>query len=96
VTWSLLFLPSLSSVAHAAEFLNDGDSVSGPIQNGGVVEGDGAPGDDSDGDPGDSGDGYGADNQSDQVGPGGGLGNGDSIFLDEFILILMSLCKLVL
>ena len=96
VTWSLLFLPSLSSIACASEYINNGDSGSGPIQNDIVVEDDGAPDDDNGGDPGDGTDGYGATNQSDHMGPGGSLGNGDSLIPDEFITILMSLVKLVL
>ena len=95
VTWSLLALPSLSSVAYASEFLNDGQSGSGPIQNDIVFEGDGASDDDGEGDPGDAGDGYGISDDPDEFDPPGGIGNGNSLIIDELRLILKSLIQLV-
>lgn len=96
VAWSLLSLPLLASHANATDFINDGESDSDPIQNGVVIEEYGAPDDDTGGDPGDAGDGYGAvGDPSDQTGPGGGIGNGNSSLLGELRLILLSLSQLV-
>jgi hypothetical protein len=76
--------------------MNDGESVSGPNQDNFVVETDGASDDDSQGDPGDSGDGYGITDNPGQADPPGGVGNGNSMIIDEFMLILMSLVQLAL
>lgn len=96
VALSLLSLPLLASHAYATDFMNDGESDSGPIQNGVIIEDDGAPDDDSGGDPGDAGDGYGADDDpTNQTGPGGGIGDGNSSLIREIWLILMSLSQLV-
>ena len=88
--WSLFCLPSLSRVALAGEIMENGESVSGPIQNDIVVEDDGAPDDDNGGDPGDGGDGYGFTQEPDLIGPSGGSGNCHSLIPDELRLILMS------
>ena len=96
VAWSLLSLPLFASHANATDFINGGDSYSGPIPEGDVIQDDGAPGDDGEGDPGDAGDGLGiAGDPTSQSGPGGGIGNGNSILLDELRLILLSLSQLV-
>jgi len=95
VAWSLLALPSLSSLAFAGEYLNDGQSGSGPIQNDIIFEGDGADDDDGDGDPGDAGDGYGISDDPDEFDPPGGIGNGNSLIIEELRLLLKSLIQLV-
>ena len=91
VAWSLLSLPLLASHASATDFINGGDSDSGPIPECNVIEDDGAP--DDEGDPGDAGSGYGA--NDDPTSPGGGIGNGNSNLRDELRLILLSLSQLV-
>ena len=92
VTWSLLSISSLSSVAYAGADL---DLPGGSVPEGPIVEVYGPGDDDSGGDPGDAGDGYGITDQGLDGNEGGCNGVDDKI-LDEFMLILMSLIQLAL
>jgi hypothetical protein len=91
---SLLLAPLLPSVAHASEFMDDGQDNTDPIEYV-VLEGDGASGDDGEGDPGDAGDGYGVADNPDDISPPGGFGNGFGVILEGHLLLLMSLSQLV-
>jgi hypothetical protein len=96
VTWSLLFLPSLSSVAVAGDVPDNAGTDPGTSQDDVVVHVNGASDDDTGGDPGDAGDGYGITDQPELEGSLSGFDGLDDTTLDEYMLILMSLIQLAL
>ncbi len=96
VAWSLLSIPSLSSVACAGGIPEYLDSNSGSSPHDLIVHVTGATDDGTGGDPGDAGDGYGVSDQPDLGGFMGGSDGMDDSILDEFLLILMSLIQLAL
>jgi hypothetical protein len=96
VTWSLLSVSSLNSVAYAGDLPETQGFDLGSAQDDPIVEVNGGNDDGTGGDPGDAGDGYGIADQSDLLGNLGGSSGLDDSILDEYLLILMSLMQLAL